>query len=153
MMGRIGIFLLAAAVMVVSGALSADQYNQLVWQQLQAHERAAAGSDFDNRNYMMGKLRAGEQADWPVDLHNGRRYLLTGACDDDCSDIDLALIDPSGQVVDEDVLEDDQPVLDLEVDGWRIGGGRYTLRLTMYNCSVQPCYYGIGVFEQLGRGI
>ena len=145
--------LLTLSATLFSSTLSADRYSEVVWQQLQAHERSASEADFVNRHFILGKLRAGAYEEWTVELERGRRYLLTGACDQDCSDVDLALIDRDGRLVSEDVLEDDQPVLDIMADGWRVDSGSYTLRMTMYRCEVEPCYYGIGVFEQVGRGI
>ena len=37
---------------------------------------------------------------------------------------------------------DDVPVIELDLKE----GGRYQFQVTMYECSVEPCYFGLGVF-------
>ncbi|HKQ41084.1 MAG TPA: hypothetical protein VJT79_01285, partial [Pseudonocardia sp.] len=61
-------------------------------------------------------------------------------------DFDLRIYDPAGRMVDEDVLTDDTPV--LEVSPSRTG--TYTIRAIMTTCSSEPCRYGIGVYGSGG---
>ena len=65
-----------------------------------------------------------------------------GVCDEDCSDIDLSLLDGYGNLVVEDIEVDDAPVIEFTVTA----SGDFTLGVEMYECSVEPCYYGVGLF-------
>ena len=71
-----------------------------------------------------------------------RTYRIVGACDDDCSNLDLELIDVStGGVVASDMLQDDFPVVDFTPQA----NGRYIVRLLMQTCTVAPCFAGARV--------
>ena len=76
-----------------------------------------------------------------VRLRAGLTYAIAATCDQDCSDIDLELIDPSGRVV-SDLRPDDVPV----VIAYPVTGGTYRVRVVMASCSVGPCRYAVGVF-------
>lgn len=74
-----------------------------------------------------------------VSLRGGQRYAFIGACDNDCSNIDLTLQDGSGATIDADVLADDYPAVDVTPPA----DGVYTVRLQMRACTNAPCYVGI----------
>ena len=74
-------------------------------------------------------------------LNAGRRYLLVGVCDADCSDMDLRIYSPSGAIVAEDVAVDDTPVLQFTAPST----GNYRVRVMMASCSANPCYYGVSL--------
>ena len=57
--------------------------------------------------------------------------------------MDMAIYDPSGNLVDEDVEADANPV--LEINGAR--KGRYRIEVRMYQCTTEPCYYAMGLFK------
>jgi hypothetical protein len=63
-------------------------------------------------------------------------------CDEDCSDIDLYLEDENGNEIDSNVSTDDVPIIECR-PAW---SGRFQIRVRMYECSVEPCYFGVGVF-------
>lgn len=90
----------------------------------------------------IGSLRNGASEIKTVQLNAGTSYSMIGVCDNDCSDLDLRLYDPSGNEVDNDVLDDDTPI--VSVTPRRTG--RYTVRAIMTACSNQPCRYGIGIY-------
>jgi hypothetical protein len=90
----------------------------------------------------LGSLRTGASSNHTLDLDAGTAYALVGVCDNDCSDLDLRLYDPSGREVASDLLTDDTPVV-----SWTPRrSGTYTVRAIMTACSSQPCRYGIGVY-------
>ncbi|HYW07214.1 MAG TPA: hypothetical protein VE913_09675, partial [Longimicrobium sp.] len=91
-----------------------------------------------------GHLNNGTQEDVPMTLSAGREYLLLGVCDGDCSDMDIRLMDPAGNVVGEDVEDDDAPVVKLTAGA----SGRYSMRVMMPACSGDPCAYGVGVYAK-----
>ncbi|HEV7590482.1 MAG TPA: hypothetical protein VGO40_20395 [Longimicrobium sp.] len=90
----------------------------------------------------IGSLRTGASTNHSVQLNGGTSYTLIGVCDNDCSDFDLRLFDPSGREVASDVLTDDTPVVSVSPRR----SGTYTVRAIMTACSDQPCRYGIGVY-------
>lgn len=79
---------------------------------------------------------------WVVDLVGGTPYRILGACDNECSNMDIELIDMNtGGVIASDVLPDDFPVVDYTPTA----NGRYMVRMIMQTCTVAPCYAGARV--------
>jgi hypothetical protein len=71
-------------------------------------------------------------------LEAGRPYRFVGACDYECSNVDLELWDAGGRVVARDLMQNDTPVMDYTPTS----GGLYTLRIMMQTCTITPCYAG-----------
>lgn len=92
-------------------------------------------------------MQPGTDHRWAVELSGGATYRIIGACDDDCTNVDLELIDArTGGVVVADLLEDDFPVVDFTPGQ----NGRYIVRLLMQSCSVAPCFAGARVLSNQG---
>lgn len=96
----------------------------------------------------VGALQAGRQMTFPVQLESGVEYTIVGICDEDCTDLDLALLDSDGTELESDYLVDAEPVLSFTADG----SGWYDVRLDMVTCSIEPCSYAVGVFEGAMEG-
>lgn len=79
-----------------------------------------------------------------VRLSSARNYQIWGVCDGDCTDVDMTLLDAYGNTIDEDVLEDDRPLINPS----NPQSGPYTLQVKMYECSVEPCLVGLTFFHQ-----
>ena len=77
-------------------------------------------------------------------LQEGRRYTIIGVCDEDCGDLDLILYDGNGNTIDVDESSTDYPIVEV-MPRWT---GNFYVRADMYQCSVAPCYYGVGVFAE-----
>lgn len=138
---------LAVGVLLVGpAALSAQSYAQQVWDQLQVHYKAVAktSDDWILTNYIMGHLRGTAIESWTFTLVKGKEYIVTGACDNDCTNVDLTLTDPDDKVVAEDTKDDDTPVLVLRADR----DGTYTIAVSIKACKESPCYYGFGLFTK-----
>lgn len=134
-------FLLLAVA--VSTGFRQDPWVKQVREQLDAIRDEMNLSGFAlTHTPFVGSLDDAEHEDLTVELEAGAEYYLMGACDEDCSDVDLALYNRSGGLVAEDVEEDDYPVLRLEP----ARAGTYTIRATMAACSEEPCRYGVGVY-------
>jgi hypothetical protein len=87
---------------------------------------------------------------WVVDLVAGTPYRIIGACDNECSNMDIELIDMNtGGVVASDVLPDDFPVVDFSP----AANGRYMVRSIMQTCTVAPCYAGARILARSAGGI
>ena len=89
-------------------------------------------------------IDAGQEHRWRVDLERGRTYAFVGACDNECDDVDIIVEDPSGREVGRDDLTDDFPVVQLSP----AASGRYTARLVLVTCTIEPCYVGGRLLQQ-----
>ncbi|MCG6117615.1 MAG: hypothetical protein MEQ07_05390 [Aquimonas sp.] len=134
-------FALLAAVPVAH----ANPYESVVRAQLEAAKRIAETEGFrrafDDHYDLLGNSASDR---YSFELESGREYIIVSVCDQDCSDLDLKLRDENGNVVAEDELDDDAPVVRI-TPRW---SGKFELTVTMFECSSAPCYYGISV---LGR--
>lgn len=79
-----------------------------------------------------------------VTVTGGSEYALLGACDDDCSDLDLKIFDGAGAMLMQDVEADATPVLTFIAQS----SGRYRVEAVMANCSHPPCFYGIQLLSK-----
>ena len=122
-----------------------DEFANLMVQYLDHYvENFGQGlSSFGQRDVVTA-LRAGEEYRWTVNLEGGRSYGFFGACDNDCNDVDIIVEDANGNEVASDVLTDDYPVVGIQ----NATAGRYTARILLVNCSVEPCFVGARVLRQ-----
>jgi len=80
-------------------------------------------------------------------LSGGAQYAFIGACDGDCNNVDIELIDMrSGGVVASDVLPDDYPVVAFSPPA----NGDYMVRVILQTCTAAPCYVGARALTQTG---
>jgi hypothetical protein len=70
--------------------------------------------------------------------------LIVGVCDNDCSDVDLALEDEEGVAVVSDTGSGDMPMIRFTPSATAV----YWIDPTMHACSTEPCAYGIAVFRK-----
>ncbi|MEJ0061606.1 MAG: hypothetical protein WDM79_19470 [Terricaulis sp.] len=136
----------ACAVMVSS---THEQLIQLVGQYLDLQQGAVGGMlvrslDFDDG---VAALRQGAAYVFERNLKAGTGYRFIGACDNECGDLDMILLDASGHVVEQDVATDSFPKIDITPEA----DGLYRVVLQMFGCSVEPCYAGMRVLESRGN--
>ncbi len=87
-------------------------------------------------------LQPGTDHRWQVSLVGGTAYRIIGACDNECENMDIELINvATGGVVASDVLPDDFPVVNYTPGA----NGAYIVRIMMQTCTVAPCYAGARV--------
>lgn len=77
-------------------------------------------------------------------LEAGRAYVFVGACDQDCADADMEILDAHGNQVASDIAADDRPVVGITPPR----AGEYTVRIWLANCSQEPCYVGFRSFRR-----
>ncbi len=83
---------------------------------------------------------------WLIDLTANQPYTFVGACDGDCTNVDIELISMStGGVVASDMLPDDYPVVQFTAPA----NGQYMVRTLLQNCSVAPCFVGSRALTQV----
>ncbi|WP_282008869.1 hypothetical protein [Brevundimonas aveniformis] len=90
-------------------------------------------------------LQAGGEYRWNLGtLRRGQTYVILGACDQDCTDVDLFLEDGSGTQIGEDTATDDYPIITVTPGR----DGPFTARIALVNCSVEPCYVAGRLLQQ-----
>jgi hypothetical protein len=126
-------------------AIAQNSHQDLVNSLLDAAEGLARNSGYNSTHSRYnGQLSEGQEKQVTIDLDAGTSYMIIAQCDGDCSDIDLWLYDENNNLIDEDVLEDDTPIVQVTP----IRNARFRIRARMITCNVEPCYYGIGVYGQ-----
>lgn len=73
---------------------------------------------------------------WPLDLQRGVNYRIYGACDIDCSDVDMELYDSTGAYVDRDIATDATPYVQITPTQT----GRHYVRIWLAACESEPCF-------------
>jgi len=91
-------------------------------------------------------LQPGHDYRWQVNLQGAASYRIIGACDNECKNVDIELIDASGGVVASDTAPDDKPVVNFTP----ASNGQYIVRVILQNCSVGPCYVGARILTPGG---
>lgn len=145
---RLVLGLLAASTLACGGARSSgssgtvpSQYTQQVKGYLdrlsdnagkQGYKRVVAGPVY-------GSLNDDAKASHDMNVVGDREYVLFGACDNDCSDLDLLIYDGAGDLVRRDVATDDRPVLIFTPKK----SGKYRIEVVMAACTDAPCRYGL----------
>lgn len=125
----------------------------LILEYLDLYQETFGGTLVRNLDYSDGvvAMRRGDLHVFERHLVGGVQYRFIGACDNECEDVDLALLDISGAPV---LDAEGQPIEDVLVDNYPVvvftppSDGRYLLQLHMYACSAEPCYAGVRVLEQ-----
>ena len=84
-------------------------------------------------------IQPGTDHQYQVALTGGTAYVFVGACDADCSNVDLELLDGgTGAVVGSDLLDDDYPVVQYTP----ASNANYFVRIILRTCTQAPCYVG-----------
>ncbi len=126
-------------------AAHAQSYAQQVWDQLQAqYVSVSENGEYELINYIVGTLDDGTTDTWNFPFNVNVSYVITAACDNDCSDIDVTIKDNYGNILQEDTRTDDQPYVEFSPSA----SGIYQIEVNMYSCSENPCYFGFGVFQK-----
>ena len=99
---------------------------------------------FESGDMFEGSLDEMEEEDVWISLRRNQSYAILAVCDEDCSDIDLYLYDEDGDEIDTDTSIDQEPV--VRVTPRR--NADYRVRVRMYSCDTEPCYYAFGVYER-----
>ena len=121
-------------------------------EQIRSQTQLRSGESFANMaayGYSMrdvadtGLLDASTAKDVPLSLPGGYEYALMGVCDNDCSDLDLAIYQ-GGTELAVDTSQDDWPVVTITPSG----GSSYTARVSMYQCATRNCGYQLTVWQR-----
>lgn len=143
---RLLLLCVVGAALVVPALSQDDKWTASVRVQLRRQALALgllAGEQVDEPyKPFIQSLRPGFHQDIRYRLTEGTTYIITGACDQDCRDLDFELWSGDTKVK-TDYATDDHPVI-VFTPGWT---GTYVLRAKMIKCSVAPCRFGVGVYK------
>lgn len=83
---------------------------------------------------------------WTVQLTRGQTYRVIGGCDNECTDMDFELLDPTGKIIERDTLPDSFPIINVTPPAT----GAYVVRFVMKTCTIGPCYAAGRLYHQTG---
>jgi len=128
-------------------ATASDDLDESLLAQLGSHL-----SDIENANEdvsigpmfhsFLGDLPESGRETVSLTFPENERLLFYGVCDNDCEDLDLVVKDAAGNVLAEDTLDGSFPQTVLTTGS---GGTTVQVEVSMAKCTVEPCYYAVGV--------
>ena len=136
--------LFAAAVLALGAlpsAVKAQTHADLVWRQLNNHFERESRDGYGSRNYIIGRMADDASDTWTITLNGSSTYRIIGACDADCTDLDIEVYEGEKVIV-RDVLVDDVPIVTFNVASTT----SIKIKVIMAACSSNPCFFGIGIF-------
>lgn len=89
-----------------------------------------------------GALRSGESSTYTLDLNENRQYRIIGVCDEDCFALRLILYDKNENQV-ANKSHNEMTALKIKPEKT----GMYRLVVGMEECEINPCYYGVGFYN------
>lgn len=90
-------------------------------------------------------MQPGTDHRFVMELTANTPYTFLGACDGDCTNVDIELIDMrTGGVVASDMLADDYPVVNFTAPA----NGQYMVRTILQVCTTAPCFTGMRALTQ-----
>lgn len=132
-----------STVILTGNVAFADRWTAQVRAQLIVAAEAAGYNGYSlTHEPLIDDLGNGGQHDITLNLSAGTRYIMVGACDEYCEDLDLGLYDHNGNLISSDTKTNDIPII-VAIPRWN---AQFVLRVRMASCLIAPCRYGIGVF-------
>jgi hypothetical protein len=141
-----GLTVMATGPASTNSGSGTSEFDQQVINQLNTMESNARGMSRLFRSPIF-RLTEGATQDYPIAMSAGQRYMIGGVCDNDCPDLDIKLIDPSGNEVAEDTATDSVPIVNHAPSK----SGTYMVRVVMYDCNAAPCSAGLTIMGTGGR--
>jgi hypothetical protein len=143
-------FASASLVVALGCAAATEALAQNTFQQQARNYLTRAASGVVQQGYsadrdpVTGSLNGGASESRMINLTGGTRYAVVGVCDNDCTDVDLRIWDPSGTKLAEDLQLNKTPILEFTATTT----GQYRVSVEMATCSTNPCYWGFQVFRR-----
>ncbi len=143
---RLFLLCFAVSILATPAVGQDDKWAKNVRAQLRRQALAlgllAGGAVTEPYQPFIRSLRQGSYQDISYRLTKGTTYVMTGACDVDCGDIDFELWSSDSKIK-TDYAADDHPVI-FFTPPWT---GTYILRAKMVECSAEPCRFGVGIYK------
>jgi hypothetical protein len=142
---NIFIFVLVASVGCGGSAVQQNRFQLQSQRYLEeAYDDRLAGRGYNLENEISGSLEERRSETHDIRLRGGRSYAILGACDNDCGDLDLFLVDDDGNEIDSDTSADDFPVVRYSPRR----NGNFRVRIRMYECDTEPCFFAVGIYSR-----
>jgi hypothetical protein len=93
---------------------------------------------------LSGALASNRAAQLPLTLRAGQEIRVVGVCDPACSDLDLRILDPRGDIIALDTRDNARPVVDVRAEMF----GRHTIEVGMLDCAAPRCRYAVNVYTR-----
>jgi hypothetical protein len=90
-----------------------------------------------------GALANGQSDVFEATISIPGEYAVIGVCDNDCSNLDIRVLDGHGALIAEDTAPDDFPIVELVLSGT----ATVTVQVTMINCAQEPCFFGANLYR------
>ncbi len=87
-------------------------------------------------------LKTGNSTTLTMKVRKGLEYVVFGACDNDCDDLDLFAFGARGEEIARDIEPDDYPVLQFRARK----GGALTIRVELVGCATKRCVFGVQTY-------
>ncbi len=134
---------LIALALVAGPTASGQDLRDYLTQQLDSQEPNNAERGFAHAvGPLAGTLSSSHAAQLPLTLRAGQEIRVVGVCDQDCSDLDIRILNPRGQIIAQDVRRNDHPVVDLRAEMF----GQHTIEVGMIDCDAPRCRYAVNVY-------
>lgn len=78
-------------------------------------------------------------------LEAGREYVFQAACDSNCDDVDIEVLDADGRSARRDTSQTIWPSVAVKPEQ----SARYTVRVWLTRCAVDYCYVGVRAYQSL----
>jgi hypothetical protein len=114
-----------------------------IMNQLQEVSNLLANEGFTLFDTASGSLASSQSETFEIDMEAGFNYVLAGACDENCNDLDLEVRTPDGVTIASDYEPNDQPAVRVTP-----GAGRFVVSTSMYECAAAPCNYNVAVYRR-----
>lgn len=144
--------ILTALVLAASGSAAGAKLNDGSVAGIRKMLDLVAASGREVGETRFGELSQGQVIDLAFVGDRTLEYYVNAICDDDCVNIDLAILDASGVELDTDDADDNAPVLNIQADEYRSvldkpkGIPRpMTIELRMKACKAETCGYGLRI--------
>jgi hypothetical protein len=142
--------LLALGVAIAIPSLAVAQspeYNRQLNVQLDAVAKEFGGiGQRIVRGPLGGSLEVGGCVTYSFMFRAGQSYSIVGVCDKDCSDLDITLYDPTGELITVDAAADSIPIVSHRAEK----SGRYRAIIRMPTCTTGNCYYAVAAYSDRG---
>ncbi len=139
------LFLTPVFCILTLGNISAQTYSDQVYNQLKrVYSTLRQYGDVKLEKTIINNVADDISDDWTFHFSSSKSYLIIGACDNDCSDVDLYITKPNSSTnIAKDTERNDNPVLSFKPTY----SGRYMVRLKMFNCRESFCYQGFSIYS------
>jgi S1-C subfamily serine protease len=101
------------------------------------------GLEISDDSFEWKLLTSGESDMVTITLEAGN-YFVSGVCDDDCIDLDLAVYDENLELLNSDSEIDPDPVVSFTVEN----STQHSIEATMYECATDSCLYAIELYKE-----